>query len=102
MVKIKNNQSKWILRQILRKYVPDALMAQTKKGFGVPIDAWLRGPLRDWAEHLLEPKRLARSGLDVKLIRNTWQEHLTRRGNWQYPIWGVLMFEAWRDRWSPS
>ncbi len=97
--KIKNNQTKWILRQILKKYVPLELLSKQKMGFGVPIDSWLRGPLRDWAEELLNPEHLEEIKLPVKMIRNTWQEHLAQRGNWQYPIWGVLMLVAWKQRW---
>ena len=96
-LKIKNGQGKWLLRQLLYKYVPKALVERPKMGFGVPIDAWLRGPLRDWAEDLLDPELMAQAGyLDPKPIRVKWGEHLTGRRNWQHFLWNVLMFESWR------
>jgi asparagine synthase (glutamine-hydrolysing) len=71
-------------------------------GFGVPIGAWLRGPLRDWAESLLAPERLAREGiLNPTLVTRRWHEHLSGRRNWTYQLWTVLMFQAWRERWLP-
>jgi asparagine synthase (glutamine-hydrolysing) len=70
-------------------------------GFGVPIDAWLRGPLREWAESLLTPARLAGYGfVRVEPVRRAWGEHLEGSRNWQYPLWTVLMLQAWRERWA--
>ena len=70
-------------------------------GFGVPIDAWLRGPLRDWAESLLSPARLAAYGfVRVEPVRRAWEEHLSGVRNQQYPLWTVLMLQAWRERWA--
>jgi asparagine synthase (glutamine-hydrolysing) len=69
-------------------------------GFGVPIDAWLRGPLREWAEALLEEGRLRREGfLQPEPVLLKWREHLSGRRNWQYPLWDVLTFQAWAERW---
>jgi asparagine synthase (glutamine-hydrolysing) len=96
--KIRNGQSKWVLRQVLQRYVPTALVDRPKMGFGVPIYAWLRGPLRSWAEELLDDARLRREGfLDATLVRRTWQEHLSGKLNRQYQLWDVLMFEAWLE-----
>jgi asparagine synthase (glutamine-hydrolysing) len=68
-------------------------------GFGVPIDRWLRGPLRDWAEDLLDARRLSQGGiLDAGAVGRLWQRHLAGQ-NWQYPLWCILMAEAWRRRW---
>lgn len=90
--------SKWPLREVLYRHVPRALIERPKTGFGVPVGEWLRGPLRDWAEHLLEPARLEADGyLDAAPIRAVWQRHLSGRSNQQYQLWSVLMFQAWRE-----
>lgn len=96
-LKIRRGQGKWLLRQLLYKYVPKSLVERPKMGFGVPIDAWLRGPLKEWAEDLLDPGPMAQAGyLDPEPIRLKWAEHLSGRRNWQHFLWNVLMFEAWR------
>ena len=100
-LKVRAGRGKWLLRRVLDRYVPPRLTERPKMGFGVPIDAWLRGPLREWAESLLSPTRLARHGLvRVEPVRQAWQEHLAGTRNWQYPLWNVLMLQAWRERWA--
>jgi len=98
-VKIRQGQGKWILRQVLNRYVPKDLVERPKMGFGVPIGEWLRGPLREWAEQLLSKERLINEGiLKEELVSQKWQEHLSGKRNWQYPLWGVLMFQAWKEQ----
>jgi asparagine synthase (glutamine-hydrolysing) len=96
--KIRNGQGKWPLRQILYKYVPRELIERPKSGFSIPLGEWLRGPLRDWAENLLEESRLEREGyLNAKPIRETWRQHLSGRYDWTVRLWTVLMFQAWLE-----
>jgi asparagine synthase (glutamine-hydrolysing) len=97
--KIRGGVSKWLLRRVLERHVPRELFERPKHGFGVPIDSWLRGPLRDWVEDLLSEQRLQREGfLDPAPVRAALQEHLQGRRNNQYQLWTVLMFQSWLDQ----
>lgn len=95
-MKIRDGRGKQVLRRVLRRYVPDALVERPKMGFGFPLERWLRGRLREWAESLLSPQALGACGLlDPAPIRATWDEHLAGRGAWKHHLWAVLMLQAW-------
>jgi asparagine synthase (glutamine-hydrolysing) len=97
-MKVRNGQRKWLLRQVLYRYVPRKLVERPKVGFSVPIESWLRGPLQEWAESLLNETRLRNEGFfDVLPVRQKWAEHLAGKQNWQYGLWNVLMFQAWLE-----
>jgi asparagine synthase (glutamine-hydrolysing) len=97
-MKIRGGEGKWALRQVLYKYVPRELIERPKAGFGIPVGQWLRGPLRDWAEALLDGRRLEQEGyLNAAPIREIWQQHLSGRHDWTVRLWAVLMFQAWLE-----
>ncbi len=94
--KIRENKTKWLLQQVLHKYVPQNLIDRPKMGFCVPIDTWLRTGLKDWASDLLNPKRLENEGfLASPPIQKKWTEHQSATRNWQHHLWHVLMFQSW-------
>jgi asparagine synthase (glutamine-hydrolysing) len=98
-LKIRNGSTKWILRQLLYRYVPREMIERPKMGFGIPLHEWLRGPLREWADALLDPQRLASEGYFVPgMIQAVWKKHLQGQGNYQHQLWPVLMFQAWLDQ----
>jgi asparagine synthase (glutamine-hydrolysing) len=96
--KIRNGETKWLLRQLLYRHVPRALIERPKMGFGVPIDAWLRGPLRDWGAALLDPTRLRNEGyFNPEPITRAWEAHQRGQANMQHHLWSVLMFQTWLE-----
>lgn len=102
-LKLRNGTSKWALREVLYRYVPKSLIERPKMGFGVPVGSWLRGPLRDWAESLLDESRLKREGFfDAAQLRKKWLEHLSGQRNWQFHLWDVLMFQSWLEQQAAS
>jgi len=98
-IKIKNNIGKWPLREILSKYIPSKFIDRPKAGFSIPIGNWLRGSLKDWAENLLNEKRLIKEGnFSSEIIRNVWKEHLSGKLDHSNRLWSILMFQAWFEQ----
>jgi asparagine synthase (glutamine-hydrolysing) len=101
-LRIRNGVPKWPLRRILSEYVPLDLVDRPKMGFAVPLGEWLRGPLRDWAETMLNEQRLVREGIfDSVPIRAAWKRHLSGNQNLQHQLWCILVFQAWKEKWLP-
>jgi asparagine synthase (glutamine-hydrolysing) len=98
-MKLRDGRGKWILRRLLDRYVPRELVERPKMGFAIPLDAWLRGPLREWAEALLAGDRLRREGyFDPVPIRAAWTRHVRGEASLGYRLWSVLMFQAWLEQ----
>lgn len=98
--KVRDGESKWVLRRIAERHVPATIIRRPKVGFTVPLDQWLRGPLRGWAEDLLTADRLGRNGvLRPEPIRRAWRDFNAGRGRWSSALWAVLMLQAWREEW---
>jgi asparagine synthase (glutamine-hydrolysing) len=102
-MRVRDGQGKWILRQVLERYVPRELTERPKMGFGIPVDHWIKSELRDWAEDLLSERALGESGLlDPAPVRHAWDEHLSGVRNRTTELWSVLMFQAWHRRWMAA
>jgi len=94
--KLRNNQTKWLARQVLYKFVPMELIERPKSGFAIPIGSWLKSSLKDWAENLLDEKTMRDQGLlNVDSIRERWTQHLAGTHNWEHFLWNILMFQSW-------
>jgi asparagine synthase (glutamine-hydrolysing) len=99
-MKVRNGQGKWLVRQVLDRYVPRHLIDRPKTGFGIPLDDWLRGPLKEWASDLLARERLGRQGwFDSNRVDTVWTAHQRGGGNHGSWLWNVLMAQTWSDRW---
>ena len=100
-MRLRDGTSKWLLRQVLYRHVPAAIFDRPKSGFAVPIAAWLRGPLREWVENLLDEQRLREEGwFEPAPIRQAWSAHLAGQGNHWERLWGICVAQAWRERWA--
>jgi len=98
--KLRGDVFKWVLRNVLYRYVPPALVDRPKTGFGIPLELWMRGKLRDWCEASLDERRLRSDGfLDVRRVRQLWSEHLSGTMNHSDRLWAILQFQSWQDRW---
>lgn len=98
-LRIRQGTTKWLLRQVLHRYVPRDLVERPKMGFAMPAGPWLRGPLRDWGNALLEPDAVRASGLDAAMVARLWSDHQSGRRDWTAPLWAVLVYRQWHDRW---
>ncbi|MDX2475700.1 MAG: asparagine synthase (glutamine-hydrolyzing) [Candidatus Krumholzibacteria bacterium] len=99
--KVRDGQSKWVLRQVLDRHVPRELIERPKRGFAVPLAEWLRGPLRPWGESLLESRHLEERGvLDARRVRRLWSQFQKGDRQWQSQLWAILMYQAWQQKWS--
>lgn len=102
-IRLREGQGKWVLRQLLHRHVPRELVERPKMGFAVPLDAWLRGPLRPWAEDLLSSASLqALPLLDSRQVQSLWRAHLKGQGHHAQQLWTVLQLLAWQRRWKPG
>ena len=98
-MKLRNGVGKWCLRELLYRRVPKKIIERPKRGFNVPLDSWLRNELKDWAQDLLDPIRLKRSGyLEADRVQAIWSEHVSGRRSWGAHLWDILMFESWREK----
>jgi asparagine synthase (glutamine-hydrolysing) len=96
--KISKGRGKQVLRDVLYRHIPQAMVDRPKSGFGIPLSDWLRGPLRDWAEDLLDERRIRNEGYFCSQpIRTIWQQHLSGHGAWEFHLWDILMFEIWLE-----
>jgi asparagine synthase (glutamine-hydrolysing) len=94
--RVRSGQGKWVLRELLRRSLPDHLIDRPKMGFGVPIGEWLRGPLRPWADDLLDPALVKEQGLlDPAVVQQRWMTHRDGRADLTFQVWALLMFQAW-------
>ena len=102
-MRVRNGEGKWALRQILYRHVPRELIERPKMGFAIPLDDWLRGPLREWAEDLLAESNISRvPQLNASAIRKMWAAHIANKGHFAQQLWIVLQLLAWYRHWEPG
>jgi len=99
-LKINNGNGKYILKKVLNKYVPNKLIDRPKMGFGVPIEKWLRGPIKDWADDLLSKKNINEDGFfNYEMVKKIWDDHINKKSNNQHILWNILVFQSWKNEW---
>ena len=102
-MKVRNGQGKWILRQVLNTFVPAPLMDRPKMGFAIPLESWLRGPLKEWANDLLTEPRVREQGfLNADVVTHEWSQFCAGGGGRQHKVWALLMWMAWVEHWKPT
>ena len=102
-MKVRNGQGKWILRQVLNRFVPAPLLDRPKMGFAIPLESWLRGPLQEWASDLLSERRVCEQGfLHADMVTQEWNKFFAGGGGHQHKVWALLMWMAWVDKWKPT
>ena len=89
--------SKKILKNILYKYIPKKLVSRPKMGFSVPLNDWLKGPLKDWASELIKKENLIKNNIDADKVLLKWNEHISGKRNWQYKLWPILIYQSWKQ-----
>ena len=100
-MRLRNSTTKWLIREVCYRYIPKEIVDRPKMGFSIPLNAWLSGPLYEWADSLIREDRLTQQGIfNPTAVRKVWDDFLDGKGNYQHGIWGILQAQAWLERWT--